>query len=285
MTLIAGVRCIDGFLVAADTAISDGDVMYHGHKIDYYIGRDYKMVIACHGDLSCAQTAARQINERLDRASDLDSSQIILLIEAELIDVYGKHIYPLLNVRETAPRFSLIIGVECQGLAQILKTVETRVTRHDSYVFDGSGNDLALTYAESYLRSRQNDALPLYAASALHLVDEIFRTVKRFRAGVGLDTRIYGWRSADSPNQFFDLTKNEQDYFWAIQENLKMATWAALDPSNSDLYFNQIKDQPTRFLELLRDYVKKCPVKLQAHFICYTSMPRGNESKIRNLDA
>jgi hypothetical protein len=59
MTLIAGIRCIDGFLVAADTAVSDGNTTYHGRKIESYDGGKYRMAIACAGDLSCAQTAAR----------------------------------------------------------------------------------------------------------------------------------------------------------------------------------------------------------------------------------
>ena len=284
MTLIAGIRCIDGFLVAADTALSDGgDIMYHGQKIDYYVGKDYQMVIACHADLSCAQTAARQINDKLASVSDLDVSQVIPLVEAELIDVHVKHIYPLLNVRAEAPHFSLIIGIECRGLCQVLRTVGTRVTKQEPYVFDGGGADLALTYAESFLRSRQNDSLPLYTSAALHIVDEIFRTVKRFRAAVGLDTRIFAWRSEDSNSQFFELTKNEQDYLWAIQENLKSAIWGALEQSDSDAYFSGIKDQPTRFLELLRESTKKSR-KYEAHFISYTSMPQGNEAKLRVLD-
>jgi hypothetical protein len=283
MTLIAGVRCIDGFLVAADTALSDGDVMYHGQKIDYYIGKDYRMVIACHADLSCAQTAARQINGKLLDVIDLDASQIIPIVEAELLDVHVKHIYPLLNLGSPAPDFSLIIGIECRGLPQVLRTVGTRVTKQEPYVFDGGGADLALTYAESFLRSRQNDSLPIYTAAALHIVDEIFRVVKRFRAGVGLDTRIFAWREEGSNSPFFELTKEQQNYFWAIQENLKFAVRAALEQSDSDDYFGVAKNQPTRFIELLREATKQSK-KMETHFVCHTSMPQGGESSMRSLE-
>jgi hypothetical protein len=283
MTLIAGVRCLDGFLVAADTALSDGDVMYHGQKIDDYRGKEYWMVIACAGDLSCAQTAARQINAKLMTQDDLDIPQIIDSIEAELIDVYQKHIYPRAHAGMETPGFSLIIGVECHGLCQVLKTNETRVTKGEPYIFDGGGCDLAFTYAELLLRSRQNDVMTLSTASALHIVEEIFRTVKRFRAAVGLDTRIFAWRSEDSPNPFFSLSRKEQAFFWTIQENLKWATWAALEQSDSDAFFTGVKDQPRFFLENLREFVKQTH-KTDGHFISYTSMPQGGESKMRILD-
>src|SRR5580692_7223983 len=52
MTLIAGVRCIDGFLVAADTALSDGDVMYHGST---FLRLHAQGIIAC--DFFVAVTA------------------------------------------------------------------------------------------------------------------------------------------------------------------------------------------------------------------------------------
>jgi hypothetical protein len=282
MTLIAGLRCIDGFLVAADTAVSVGDFMFHGQKIDHYVGKQYQMVIACSGTLSCAQTAARQIHEKLLLADDLDATQIIGLVEAELIDVHEKHVFPFLNVKAPAPFFNLIIGIECRGVPQVLHTDEMRVTRQRPYVFDGAGHDLANTYAESLLRNRQDDDLPIYTASALHIVDEIFRTVKRFTAGVGLDTRIYAWRTEGSKTPFFELGKNEQDTFWLIQERLKAAFWSALE-FDSEAYFNDVKNIPTLPLEKLHNAAKNA-MKHEYRFVSYSSMPRGNESRIRPLD-
>jgi|GEM_PF-5546903 len=283
MTLIAGVKCIDGFLIAADTAHSIGDVMYHGQKIDLYRGCEYRMVIACAGDLSCAQTAARQIHLALQMTADLDIPRIVDCIEDELLNVYENHIYPRINVSADAPDFSLIIGIECHGLCEILKTNQTRVTSGKPYVFDGGGHDLAFTYADLLLRSRQNDVLSLFTAPALHIVDEIFRVVKRFRAGVGLDTRIFAWRSADSRNPFFELGNDQRDFFWAIQENLKWATWAALDPTESETLFDGVKNQPRLFLEGLREFTKKVE-KLDAQFIRYSSLPQAKESRMQNLD-
>lgn len=287
MTLIAGIKCVDGFLIAADTAISDGDVvMYHGQKIEYQIGRDHRIVIACAGDLSYAQTAARQIRERLLEAegkSDLDVTQIIRVIETELIDVHVRHIYPYWNAkRNPTPEFSLIVGVESRGLCAVLSTSGTTVTINDPYVFDGDGRSLAHDYAESYVRSRLHDSLSLRTASAIHIVDEIFRIVKRFRNGVGLDTRMYAWRTEDSPLPFFGLSEKEQNIFWQIQENLKAALWSALE-LDSEPYLNGIKDVPKIYIEQLHEATKRA-MKYDCHFISYTSMPRGRELKIQCLD-
>lgn len=286
VTLIVGLRCIDGFLIAADTAISDGDiVMYHGQKIEYQIGRDHRIVIACAGDLPYAQTATRQIkNTLLSQTADLDVPKIINLIEQELIDVHCKHIYPFWEAKkEPAPEFSLIIGVESHGLFTVLSTQGTNVTTNDRYVFDGAGHTLARDYAEAYVRSRQNDSIALYTATAMHIVDEIFRVVKKFRSGVGLDTRIYAWRTDASPSGFYLLSEDQKKLFAILQENLKSAIWAALETTSSDHWFTLLKDKPPQILAELREAAKQAQ-KFDSRFVCYTSMPQYGEASMVHLD-
>ena len=66
MTIIAGIKCLDGLIVAADTAVTWGDAVFHDRKVDYYKGQggsNYMMAIACAGDLGYAKMASQNIRD------------------------------------------------------------------------------------------------------------------------------------------------------------------------------------------------------------------------------
>jgi 20S proteasome alpha/beta subunit len=67
MTLIAGVSCNDGFLIAADSAVTAGEIIYHGEKLFIYQSDECRVLAALCGDIPFATMAWEQIKEGVAR--------------------------------------------------------------------------------------------------------------------------------------------------------------------------------------------------------------------------
>jgi hypothetical protein len=185
MTLIAGVKCIDGFLVAADTAVTTGETIYHGEKLHYYLGKDRrcKLVIACAGHLAYARMRSQEIRDAVVDLSEPTLFDIKGVIKSVIADIYARLIQPYWQSQrpEEAPRFSLICACESAEEFELVVSEDTAIEEVGTYCFQGSGSELAQHLAETFLRSRGNLALPFSTAAAVHLIAEI-SSKRSFRA-------------------------------------------------------------------------------------------------------
>lgn len=115
MTLIAGIKCTDGFLVAADTAVTTGETIYHGDKLHYYFGhnRHYRLVIACAGDLVYARMASQELRDRVAGLSEPTVPNIKREIKSVIADIYARLIQPYWQSQraDESRNFSITRGV------------------------------------------------------------------------------------------------------------------------------------------------------------------------------
>lgn len=233
VTLIAGIRCTDGFLLAADTAVStpSGTAVFHGSKLHSYrsaTGKSYSLAICYAGNLTYARMAAQTIRDSVD---DIPSPTIPLIkdtIVKGLIEIYTAHISAFWKLSDSeAPHFSLIIGIEVGGHFELMTTEDTVIAEISTYAFQGIGYEMAQYLGEMFLRSRGNAHLTFPISTAVHLITEIFRVVKQYVPGVGLDTQIIGWRALDGVPFSTPATQlpGSQSLVGGIQDNLKSAIW------------------------------------------------------------
>jgi hypothetical protein len=287
MTLIAGVKAQDGFLIAADSAISIGDSgMFHGEKLRCYRGGPngeiYKLVIASAGDLSFASMTYQDIRDAVAALPEFTIPAIRAAIRAVLLDIYSKHMYPYWETRHPdPPDFSLIIGIETDEKCEVLVTKDTAVMEVDTYAFRGSGNNLAQYLGERFLQSGSNSVLGCTVATAVHMVSEIFRAVKEADSFVGRDTQIIAWRSQANYSSFSTPMSIEIP---AIQEHLKHALWRALERSSlPNAMFDQSLLAMTNLLRTIQQHTQQQDPR-QLRFIRYRLSPSTNMWSMEDLE-
>ena len=231
MTVLAGIRCNDGFIVAADTAVTFGDTVFRDRKVDYYKGGDFTVVVACAGDLAYAKMASQAIQEAIAHLNKPTTADIKLSVSNVLTHVYEKYIFPLWSARgsDYDGVFELIVAIQAQNEFEVLATSRTAVYSIERYHFAGSGAPIAQHLAERYLRSRSEQHMTIPTAIAVHVVQQFFDIVKISAPGVGRDTEIIAWRNSPDADRFFTPPPQMQDWLWALEENLKYAIWEALD--------------------------------------------------------
>ncbi len=293
MTLIAGIRCRDGFLVAADTAVTTGDTVYHGEKLDWFKGqgdKPYKLVIACAGDLTYGRMATENIRDAAAALTDLTTTSVRHTIVDVLGNIYSRRIRPYWDLSDAdAPRFSLIVGIAIGDEFAVLISKDTAIEEVRTYAFQGSGHNVAQYLAETLLRSRGNSILSCPIATAVHLTIEIFRVAKLHSAAVGLDTQIIAFRSVDSIAPF-SLPSNQftgmQSEIGVIQENLKTALWSALERSSlPDPMFDMAVQNIGNTLRSIKKYTREQGSgNPQVRFIRYSLMPTTGEWSMGDMD-
>jgi hypothetical protein len=135
------------------------------------------------------------------------------------------------------------------------------------------------------LRSRGNSVLSISTACAVHVIAEIFGTVKLYGAAVGLDTQIVAWRASWDAAQFYPpMRLTAPTEMAAIQENLKHAYWAALERSpGSEGLFSGAAQQIHSLLGTIRQHAQH-QGENQARLARYRLMPATGEWSFHNLD-
>src|SRR5580700_3310852 len=88
MTLIATVKCSDGYLVASDTAIAFGETSYQAHKITQYQGGTgtgrYQVIVASSGWMGLGQAISEKIRDEVAAMQNAERS--IQSIKAKVSD-------------------------------------------------------------------------------------------------------------------------------------------------------------------------------------------------------
>jgi len=292
MTLIAGLRCRDGFLLAADTAVTVGNTVYNGDKLSLYRSdgeSQYKLLIACAGHLTYARMASQQIR---DAVSTLSFPTIISVkdqIQKVLSNIYTQHIHKYWEMSDPgAPGFSLIIAIEIDKKFEVLITENTALEEVGTYAFQGAGSELAQYLGEIYLRNRvSSSALSISVAAAVHLVTEIFRVVKLYVPGVGFDTQIIAYRAEDSIVPFSMPAASfvgMQSHIGIIQESLKNTLWHAFERSSApNPMFDTTLQNINNSLRAIQEHTNS-QGHIAVYFIRYSLRPTTGEWSMEDLE-
>jgi 20S proteasome alpha/beta subunit len=245
MTLVAGVCCKDGFVIAADTELSyDDAILFQGHKLAVYDGKglSYLLRIGYAGTASYGVMASQQVRDAvagLKRATFVAIKAATLKVIKQIHDesISGSGV-------PVTPTVGLIIGVvDVEGRVGILKTEQRAVFEVEHYDFVGWGEQLARHVAQKLFGSRR-----LSAAATEHLVQQLFREIKGKAQAVGGNTEIISRRSSQDAEQFFDISQTvasdnpvwpkglaqeradrmQARYLWGLESMLLSATRDAL---------------------------------------------------------
>jgi len=245
MTLVAGYKSRDGFVIASDTEVTFGPILYQSKKLSQYFGEQapYDIVIGGAGDSSYVAMMAQKIGEAIKALGDPPVQNMKNEVERLILEVHDNYIYKHWTADDPdAPTVSLVVGMkDSKREIMVLKTDRTAIAIIDSWGFVGSGAVLAEYLAEKLFMPG------LSTAVMIHLVLQLFRELKIKGAYVGGNTEIHAVRRGNDAELFFNLEEIEdQRFLWGLDEVLGQAVRIALD-----------KDKAAKFLENRIRFISK----------------------------
>ena len=207
MTLIAGFKCRDGFVVAADTETSYGGIRYQAHKLANYSGESthYDIVVGGAGDAGYIDSISQKIQAGVAALANPTFQEIQRIIEKKIIALYRTHIFKYWEPGDPfCPHISLVVGIEdVNRRFGIVATSRTAVSEAGDYAFAGTGDVIANHITEKLW------VAGLSTASTRHLASQIFREVKAKGSYVGGNTEIICRRSTSNAESFFDVSLDD----------------------------------------------------------------------------
>lgn len=288
MTLIAGVRCSDGFLLAADSAV-ETQIVYQGDKLYWHKWGPCRVYVALCGDLNFAKMAWEQIRDEASKDENHTASSFKALVKTVIERIYRNDVATFVEIHkdEAVPDFYLIVGFQTGNDFKIFSTVTTTIAEINNFEFRGTGSVVAQYLGDTLLRNPGTSALSIPIAVAVHLVIEIFRVAKLHGVSVGFDTQVVAWRSSSSTATF---TAPRSNYFSeptsdisAIQSNLRLALWHAFSKTNLPPGFDGPNKQITFILEKIRDHTEKQGFNA-SHLTIYKITPESGGWSMENED-
>jgi len=223
MTLIAGFRCADGFVIAADTEVTYGDVRIQGHKLaPSWLESPHTFCIAVAGAMNWGMAAAQNVREAFVQLVNPTVQTFKQAVQDVLVKMYDDHFPKDWRTLTAEPSpFQLIIGVE-DGNNQfaVFQTEHTAVYETGYATFGGSGGTTA-----SYFYERLSNGTPMTTAVTIHFAQQLFREIKSKGVYVGGNTEIYGRRSRPQAQPFFTLPSLEKHEraVWGLDDILLSA--------------------------------------------------------------
>jgi 20S proteasome alpha/beta subunit len=227
MTLVAGFKCSDGFVVAADTEITYGVVRFQGHKIaNYYgTGTSYDIVVGGAGDGVYIDMTIQKIRDAVAGLASPTFASIKAVIETTVLKIHEDHIFKYWEPSDAdCPSVDLIVGIQDQQKQWgLVHTDRSATAEADEHAVVGSGSTLAEHLIEKMW-------IPgLSTAVTVHLARQLFREVKGKGAYVGGNTEIIGRRVTKSAEHFFDVSESDYRFLGGMEELLLSAVRDALD--------------------------------------------------------
>jgi 20S proteasome alpha/beta subunit len=230
MTLVAGFKCRDGFVIAADTEITYGVVRFQSHKLAnfYGQGKTYDVVIGGAGDGVYIDATCQKIRDALAALNTPSFLNIKAAVETAISDLHANSLFKYWEPDDpNRPAVQLICGIQDQQKEWgLLQTDRDAVAETDAHAVAGSGAELA-----EYIIERL--WMPgLSAAVSVHIARQLFREIKSKGVYVGGNTEIVGRRVTKDAEWFFDpLDPKGEDYrfLWGIDELVASAIRVALD--------------------------------------------------------
>jgi len=229
MTLIAGSKCRDGFVIAADTEITFGNIVYQGRKLmTYFSDRfGYDIAVAGAGDASYLTMAAQKIRDAAAALNDPTCQNIRRAVGSAMLSINDNELKYWEIDDPSRPTIELIIGIkDPAGRFLVLKVDRTAIVEIDSWAFAGSGSVLAAHVGEKLYGG------DLSAAVTQHLIAQVFREVKAKGTYVGGNTEIVATTNSKVftlSEPFFMVTNKDSRFLWGLDDILSQAIRIALD--------------------------------------------------------
>lgn len=229
MTLIAGCKCRDGFVIGADTEVTQGNIVYQAHKLNTYFSDryGYDIAIGGAGHASYLTMASQRIRDAAAQLEKPTCASMRDSITKVMIDLNDKELKYWKIDDEHRPVIQLIIGIkDPDGGILVLKVDRTAVYEVDSWAFAGSGQVLAAHLGEKLYQEQ------LSAAVTQHLLGQIFREVKAKGTYVGGNTEMIATRGGPlfkNAEPFFFLSNKDERFLWGLDDLMTIAIRIALD--------------------------------------------------------
>ena len=231
MTLVAGFRGTDGFVVGADTQIMFGELQYQDHKLErhYGTGSRFDLIVGGAGSTDYVKMATERIR---DAVMALAQSKLPLIqqeVEKTIEWIHKEHLFKYWSPDNiNRPQVSLIIGIRDEdGNFALLQTADTSVREIDVCGFVGSGSLIAHYLAQKIIQPG------LSTAVLRHLARQLFREVKGKGYAVGGNTEIISTRVTSNAEGFFDIPEKDHRFLWGIEAALYSAVRCSLNISKS----------------------------------------------------
>jgi 20S proteasome alpha/beta subunit len=234
VTLVAGFKCRDGFVIAADTEISYGVVRFQSHKLAafYGQGKSYDIVIGGAGDGVYIDATCQKIRDAVAGLLSASFDSIKAEVAKAISEIHADSIFKYWEPGDpNRPAVQLVCGIQDQQREWgLLQTDRDVVAETDSHTVAGSGAELA-----EYIIERL--WMPgLSTAVTVHIARQLFREVKSKGIHVGGNTEIIGRRAIKDAELFFDpLDDKNSDYrfLWGIDELVASGVRVTLDATKS----------------------------------------------------
>jgi 20S proteasome alpha/beta subunit len=253
MTLVAGFKCRDGFVLAADTEIAYGVVRFQSHKLAnfYGQGKSYDVVIGGAGDGVYIDATCQKIRDALANLASPSFANIKTEVETVISELHANSLFKYWEPDDpNRPGVQLICGVQDQQKEWgLLQTDKDAVAETDSHAVAGTGAELAQYMIERLWMPG------LSAAVTVHIARQLFREVKSKGIHVGGNTEIVGRRVTKDAETFFDpLDEKNRDYrfLWGIDELVASGIRVALDITKPSMLLDQRIADITERLTLVR---------------------------------
>jgi len=262
VTLIAGVRCADGIVIAADTEHTDGVVRFQEHKLNVFPAvrtmschlselaeSPYRVVIAGAGFSDYIKMTADCIRDGIEGSNHFmtEMRDVVDSAVRRTHETIFKHWNP---EDQNRPSVSLFVGLRSGEETKILRTVDEAVSEVETMSFAGTGESLARYLAGGLYRPRQSSAV------VLNILVQVFRAVKESGAYVGGNTEL----CILGKGAVFHLPGEDSSHLWGLQAKLHRAIRTALgDPKGQDTRVEHWIEELSRSLRLLRQQRNKSP--------------------------
>jgi 20S proteasome alpha/beta subunit len=264
MTLIAGMQCREGVVIAADTEHTDGVIRFSEHKLIVHPSKrmmschlsglasePHRVVIAGAGFSDYIKMTADDIIKQIDGYPSPSIDEMSLAVKEAVRNTHDV-IFRHWDVNDqNRPTLSLFVGIRSGERTKILRTQDVAISEVETLSFAGTGEPLARYLAKGLYRRK-------YPASVvLNIIIQVFRAVKESGAYVGGSTEL----CVLGKGKIFHLPGKDGSYLWGIQKNLERAIRVSLlstveaDPVVDhwiDELVNSVKDLRKQRAEALR---------------------------------
>jgi|HubBroStandDraft_4_1064222.scaffolds.fasta_scaffold55379_3 hypothetical protein len=229
MGIAAGFVCADGILLAAEIALTDASDKWPQRCFFERVVPRYRVALTGSGNADLVRMAFDHLARELDEDDDLDD--IWERAEKLLNRMAKKYLFCYDAGDARRPELRLLIAARMQdGRSLLLKTDENRVSRVEDCVFVGPGSALAATVA-SWL---YEPSLSSQVVSSL--VAQILFWVRQHGAECGTAARVLTLREGASPEDAPVVSVDQ--FFWGVHASLRPILTGCLDPSVSDVEFD-----------------------------------------------
>jgi 20S proteasome alpha/beta subunit len=185
MTIAAGIRCSDGFVLCADSEITEGSAK--SDRIKIWAEQDY-LIATGSGTSDYVKMAFDKLCAILKNLPD-DRDAAREAVEVLIYDIYDEHILPLSKAKHPLAGtldLELIVAIRCKNAdLALVKTTLTGAKLVEDFECTGAGSDVFRYWAKYFLPVKMSMELAGYLSLFM------IREAKEVAAFVGGDTHIF----------------------------------------------------------------------------------------------